>query len=192
MGGRVHNSGVRALLRMTAVAILAVGAVGCARLQARSTRPGPPLEAPAPPPHVIAPVEEASVAEPPPPVVAVEPPARPPARPPAAPAAQRSDRSEPAPAAPTVLPPADAAPPRTLQTTANVEAVERKIRATLADASRDLGRIDYRGLSVEGKAQYDTAKRFVEQAEAALVAKNLLFASQLADKAAALATLLTR
>jgi len=67
-----------------------------------------------------------------------------------------------------------------------------KIRTTLTDASRRLGRIDYRSLSVEGKAQYDIAKRFVEQAEEALVAKNLLFASQLADKASVLAALLTK
>ncbi|MGB7219644.1 MAG: hypothetical protein WBD07_12660, partial [Vicinamibacterales bacterium] len=107
-------------------------------------------------------------------------------------AAQRSDRPEPPPAAAVPAPAADATPARTLQTTADVEAVERKIRVTLTDASRSLGRIEYRALSVEGKAQYDIAKRFVEQAEEALVAKNLLFASQLADKAAALAALLTR
>lgn len=178
---------------MTAVALLALGATGCARLQARGTPAGPPLEAPAPPPHVVAPVEEASVAEPPP-VVAAEPPATPPGRPtaPAAPAAPRSDRAEPAPAAAVPAPAADATPARTLQTTADVEAVERKIRVTLTDASRSLGRIEYRALSVEGKAQYDIAKRFVEQAEEALAAKNLLFASQLADKAAALSALLTR
>jgi hypothetical protein len=142
---------------------------------------------------VLPPVEEASVADLPGVVVTEPPPARPAPKaptppPPAAPPAQRSDRTDPAPAPP----PTDVTPPRTLQTTANVEAVERKIRTTLTDASRRLGRIDYRGLSVEGKAQYDIAKRFVEQAEEALVAKNLLFASQLADKASVLAVLLTK
>jgi len=188
---------MRASVRITALAILSIGATGCARLHARGASvAGPPLEAPAPPPHLIStpPIEEVNVAEPAPPAV-VDPPARVTPRPPmpaSTPAPQRSDRSDPAPVLPAG-PPADAAPPpKTLQTTANVEAVERKIRQTLADASRSLGRIDYRGLSVEGKAQYDIAKRFVEQAEEALVAKNLLFASQLADKASALATLLTR
>jgi hypothetical protein len=181
---------MRALVRMTVLAVLVIGATGCARLHARAAPAGPPLEAPAPPAHVISSVEEASVVEPSP--VVAEPPVRPTPRPPAAAAAPRPDRVEPAPAAPAGPPPADVTPSRTLQTTANVEAVERKIRSTLADASRALGRIDYRGLSVEGKAQYDIAKRFVEQAEEALVAKNLLFASQLADKASALATLLTR
>jgi len=183
---------------MTALAILTVGATGCANLHARGAAAGPALEAPTPPLHLISPSEEAntnananaSAGEPPPPVA--DPPVRTtPRTPPAqsAPSAQRADRSDPAPG-PTV--PADATPPKTLQTTANVEAAERKIRTTLNDASRSLGRIDYRGLSVEGKAQYDIAKRFVEQAEEAIVAKNFLFASQLADKASALAALLTR
>jgi len=184
-----------AAVRITALAILTVGATGCARLHARAaSAPGPPLETPAPPPHLVSPIEEATVAEPLPAVV--DPPARVTPRPPApasppAPAPPRSERSDPTPVTPAG-PPADAVPPKTLQTTANVEEVERKIRAALADASRGLGRIDYRGLSVEGKAQYDIAKRFVQQAEEALIAKNLLFASQLADKASALATLLTR
>ncbi len=185
---------MRAALRMTALAALVLGATGCAKLHARAAAaPGPPLEAPAPPTHIVVPpVEEASVADPAPVVVTEPPPARPAPKPPtppapAAPAAQRPDRAEPAPP-----PPAEATPPRTLQTTANVEAVERKIRTTLTDASRRLGRIDYRSLSVEGKAQYDIAKRFVEQAEEALIAKNLLFASQLADKASVLAALLTK
>jgi hypothetical protein len=184
---------MRVLVRMTALAVVAIGATGCARLHARTAPAGPPLEAPAPPLHVISAVEEASVVEPPP-VVAdlpVRPTPRAPTPAPAA-AAPKPERADPAPAAPASPPPADATPSRTLQTTANVEAVERKIRSTLTDASRALGRIDYRGLSVDGKAQYDIAKRFVEQAEQALVAKNLLFASQLADKASALATLLTR
>ena len=60
----------------------------------------------------------------------------------------------------------------------------------ILQASRDLGRINAGALNAEAKAQYDIAKRFVQQAEDALKARNFVFAGQLADKAAALATLL--
>jgi len=40
--------------------------------------------------------------------------------------------------------------------------------------------------------QYDTAKRFIQQAEDALKAKNFVFAEQLADKAATLAAALAQ
>ena len=83
-------------------------------------------------------------------------------------------------------------PPRTLQTTADAAALEQKARTLLASAARDLGRIDYRTLSVDAKAQYDIAKRFSEQAEEALKARNLVFAGQLADKASTLAALLLK
>ena len=56
----------------------------------------------------------------------------------------------------------------------------------------DLARIDYRTLSADAKAQYDIAKRFSQQAEEALKVRNLVFAGQLADKAAALAALLLK
>ena len=51
----------------------------------------------------------------------------------------------------------------------------------------DLSRIDYRLLNADAKTQYDTAKRFIRQADDAMRAKNLVFAKSLADKAAALA-----
>ena len=55
-------------------------------------------------------------------------------------------------------------------------------------ADGDLNRIDYRALNTDARTQYDTAKRFIEQAEEAIRMKNLLFAKNLADKAAVLAT----
>ena len=79
-----------------------------------------------------------------------------------------------------------------LQTTANVTEVERTIRARMALASRDLDRTDYRALSAERREQYDTAKRFLQQADDALKVKNLVFAEQLADKAATLAAALAQ
>ena len=56
-------------------------------------------------------------------------------------------------------------PSPTLQTTTNVEEVEQRVRATIAQASRDLGRIDARALNAEAKAQYDIAKRLCNRRE---------------------------
>ena len=64
---------------------------------------------------------------------------------------------------------------------------EQRVRAQLMHATTDLNRIDYRALNADARTQYDTAKRFVTQAEEALRAKNLVFARSVADKAAALA-----
>lgn len=81
---------------------------------------------------------------------------------------------------------------RTLQTTGNAVQMEQRIRGMLANAARDLGRIDYRGLGADAQAQYAIAKRFTEQADEAMKEKNLVFAEQLADKAAALAAQLLK
>ena len=62
----------------------------------------------------------------------------------------------------------------------------KSVRDLLARAQRDLKRVDYAGLNADGKAQYDTARRFVDQAEQALKEQNLVFALTLADKAATL------
>ena len=57
----------------------------------------------------------------------------------------------------------------------------------LGSHEAELNRIDYRVLNTDARSQYDTAKRFVQQAEDAIRMKNLPFAKNLADKAAALA-----
>ncbi len=69
---------------------------------------------------------------------------------------------------------------------------EQQVRTVLARASQDLARVEYRPLGPEAKAQYDIARRFISQAEDALRERNLLFAAKLADKAAALASLLLK
>jgi hypothetical protein len=61
------------------------------------------------------------------------------------------------------------------------------VRADIARATADLARIDYRLLGPDERTQYDTAKRFISQADAAVQSRNLVFAANLADKAAALA-----
>jgi hypothetical protein len=124
-----------------------------------------------------------------------EPAHRTPPRPPQRP---EPSRTEPKPEPPKPDPPAaepskpaeellklPATPPTTLQTTPAIEegGVERSIR----EAKADLSRIDYRVLNIAARNQYDTAKRFVEQAEQAISDRNLGFAKTLAEKAAALA-----
>jgi hypothetical protein len=162
---------------------------GCAHPQAKTT-PDAPLDMPAPPPRDVGPNE---VADEPPPVSLVAEPARnAPARPRPAPREQpRPEPPKPDPPPPEVPKPAEepAKPPTTLQTApATVETEqERAIRATLTRATSVLNRVDYRALSADARTQYDTAKRFIQQAEGAMRTKNFLFAKSLADKAAVLA-----
>ena len=170
---------------------------GCTRAHAK-TAPDPPdvaLEVPAAPPHTID-QPEVEVPPPPPPAPAPEParvaPPRP--RPPAAPPREPPKPPEPAkPEPPPDAPKASAEEPAragsTLQTTpAIVEGeLERNVRSVLARANTELGRIDYRVLNADAKVQYDTAKRFIRQADDAVKAKNLVFAKSLADKAVAIA-----
>ena len=65
--------------------------------------------------------------------------------------------------------------------------VERGIRGSLQRAAADLNRVDYRALNADARTQYDTAKRFVSQADEAIRTKNLVFAKNLAEKAATIA-----
>jgi len=169
---------------------------GCARAHAKAIPSGPTLNMPAPPPREV----EAFETDVPQPVPLPEEPARTPLRPrptprPEQPRAEAAKPETPKPA--DTLTPIEAAkpaeelpkPPITLQTTPAAEqgVVERAIHATLTHATADLNRIDYRALNANARAQYDTAKRFIQQAEDAIRAKNLVLAKNLADKAAAIA-----
>jgi hypothetical protein len=164
-----------------------IGAVGCTNAQAKTPADEVPLATPAPPARVIVP----------PTIDPVTPPADPSGRtppretPPATPRKPETPPTTP-PVTPVQPPPQNDPAVGTLQTTANVTEVEKKVRALIAAATRDLARVDYRALSTDAKAQYDQAKRFIAQAEGALKIKNVVFANQLADKAAALAALLVR
>ena len=177
---------IRAFLHLCICAFLLSG---CARARAKTVPSLPPLDVPVPPARIVLPLE--AEAEPPPPAPPAEEPRRtqaPPARPRvAAPVEAAKPPAEEPPPPAAAGPPAPAA---TLQTTPAAEQgeVERAIRATMARASSQLNRIDYRALNADAKLQYDTAKRFVQQAEDAIRMKNLPFARNLADKAAALAT----
>jgi hypothetical protein len=179
---------------------LAAGTSACGMLHARSL--GPPLVMPAPPARVV-PIESQPIVVAPPTVDDVPSRAPEPIAPaPAAAPPARADR-EPAPPVRTetpadagvVAPPSPAStptPPPALQTTANPTEAEQRTRAALENAKRDLGRIDLRRLNTDARAQYEIARRFVQQAEEALKARNPVFAEQLADKAANMAALLQK
>lgn len=167
---------------------------GCARAKAKTVPEAPALDVPAPPARTV----ETSDVDASPPVPLPPPPPEPAKRPPPRPrpAPPRQERSaDPRAEAPKAdAPPAEAqkpgeAPPTNLQTTpSGAEGdVERAIHATLARATSDLNRVNYRGLNRDARTQYDTAKRFIEQADGAVREKNLVFARNLADKAAGLA-----
>jgi hypothetical protein len=57
----------------------------------------------------------------------------------------------------------------------------------LARSTRDLGRVNVARLSADGRAQFEQARRFAQQAQQALNARNFVFAATLADKAVQLA-----
>jgi len=172
------------------LAVCACLASGCLGLRAHAVTAPEPLNMPDPPPRIVE-VREPDV---PPPISLPEEPLRntPTRARPNAVASEPARPSEP----PKPEPPVDAAkpdettrPPTTLQITPTQreEEVERRIRGVLGQAMTDLNRVNYQALSSDGRTQYEQAKRFVSQAEEALRAKNLLFANNLADKAATLA-----
>jgi hypothetical protein len=169
---------------------LAVSA-GCAKAQAGPAPSMPTLAPPDVPPRVIAEYEpDPPLPSEPVSAEAVTPalrPARPPRREPARPAETASeDPPAPAPAAVPIVPP----PALALQMPAASAKADQSIRTLLARAARDLLRVDYRQLDADRRAQYDTAKGFMQQAEDALKARNVMYAGKLADKAATLATAL--
>jgi uncharacterized protein (DUF885 family) len=169
----------------------------CAHAHAKTAADVPPLDMPAPPPRDVEPTE----IDAPPPVPLVQEPARnaparlrtPPREQPRAEPAKPDAAAKPDATPDQPKPAADEAPKPpsspTLQTapTTRDSEMERAIRGTMARATADLNRVDYRALNTDARTQYDTAKRFVDQADEAVRAKNFVFARNVADKAAALA-----
>jgi hypothetical protein len=173
-----------------AMAVLAAGAISaCAKAQARTQPDRVALEVPPAPPRLVEPIPSDPIVE--------ETPVTMPAAPaPAAPVRPRVTRETPRPEPPPVAAepepaPARVAPPRLLtpQTASEAEA-ERKIRAALARAARDLDSVKTAALNADARAQYETARRFIAQAQEGLDAKNYVFAGFLADKAETIATAL--
>ena len=165
---------------MLLFALLTFGSA-CA-VQARTPLVHEPLEVPPVPPRVIVP--EIDEVEPPVVDTAATRPA--PQRTDAAakPAEKPADPPKPA----TQDPPRADDPPRVrTPQTANDDQADRDVRSIMARAQSMLDRISYGPLSNAAKQQYDTAKRFIAQADRALKVRNYVFARNLADKAETLA-----
>lgn len=178
-------------MRCTSPALLALVcaaslAPGCAKPRAAAlpAEAPVPLLLPPPPPRVVEPYVEPEV-----PAATVEraaseasePAARPAARPAAAPPVQP----------PPVAPRAPAEVALALRPGGEQKA-ESAIRALLARAARDLGRVDVSRLNADERVQHETARRFIQQSEAALAVGQLMYAGKLADKAASMAAVLVR
>jgi hypothetical protein len=183
---------MKQMLRLLAITGLAVLASSCAKTHARTIPERPPLEVPPAPARVIEPILEATElpgdlagAEP---ALTPQAPSRPAPRPAARPGAARPDASPGSEAAVPAEAGADAQPSsgepqlRTPQAADDGE-VARKIRDTLARASRNLSSVQYTGLRPDARLQYDTARNFLTQAEEAVRIRNYTYAVFLADKA---------
>jgi hypothetical protein len=180
------------------------GSAGCTQKPVAIALPPPPLEVPVVPPRLVGPVmvEEPELPpvetpEPTPPrqkprpapvrndpVTKVEPPPDPNAKPAensGSQAASTAAQNQPSPLL------------RTPETSNDTEVV-RKVRETLMRAGENLKKVNYNNLNAGAKAQHDTARRFIQQAEEALLkGKSLVFAGYLANKAEDLsASLLNR
>jgi type IV secretory pathway VirB10-like protein len=184
---------VRPIVGAGALALVTALASACATARAKAAPDAPALDMPAPPARVV----DATEVEPPQPATLPDEPARhmPPqsSRRPPPPRADTTRPPEPPPSTAPVEAPKPAAeppkPPPALQTTPTdvAEKEEQQIRMLLGRANTDLSHVDYQRLNADARTQYDTAKRFVTQAEDALRTKNLVFARSVADKAATLA-----
>ena len=157
----------------------------------------PPLDIPAPPPRVV---ETADAEAPSPGARSSDAPTPAPRRRAARPPRSRSRRRSrnrrsrnrrPHRAAETPPPsePRQAASPRCRRRRRSGRlTLEQEIRDQLAARHRDLNRVDYQALNADAKTQYDQAKRFMRRRrKKRCAAKNLVFAQNLADKAATLA-----
>ena len=182
------------LIRALALMVALTGVAACSKAKPRVEPARPALVVPEPPPRVViaspepaAPTADTDAAGTP-----ITPAARP-ARRPTRPAVAKPDapKDDPKPEVPapkveeTEPPPASPEPAPQLRTPQTADEVqsERRVRETLGKATKALQGVDYSALNPDAKSQYDTAKRFIAQAEQALRTQNYVFASSLADKA---------
>lgn len=160
-----------------------------AHVQAK-VEPPPALVVPSPPPRVIVPPQPEAPAQ----VEDTQPPSPARSRPQRASAprqeAKPEAKPESAPAEAAAPAPEATSPPEKPPTPADAAGVAA-VRQQMGRATQNLTQVNYAGLSTDMKTQYDTANRFLALAEQALKEGNLLFASTLADKAGAIAALLT-
>ena len=181
------------LARLLALVVLTAGAAGC--VASANTGIGPVLRIPEAPPRVVtqlpvSPPESAQTEAPP---VTSESTDAEPARerPPTRPAPRA--RASVDPATDTATSPdedqsADATQvPRELTSVPDQATNRRTVESTLAATTALLDRLDRSALDAAARAQFDTARRFLEQAETALAADSLVFALSLGQKAQTLA-----
>ena len=187
---------------VTAMLLLALTGAACARSRpvAAPSRvaldvPAPPARVIARPPEVVAPTEATSVEREAPatrPSRSSRPAARPdPAR--TAEPVRTETAPDPALAAPAPPEPTPAPGPllRTPQTADEGDA-ERRTTEILRRATGLLDKLQPARLGTQARQQYETARRFVGQAQQALLERNFVLASNLADKAETLARGLSR
>lgn len=178
-------------MRALCVVLLTASLGACAaKAQVRSEVEVPLLDPPPPPPRVVAaypepePLPIAPTAEPVAPSKPTPRPARPEQRP-----EPPANAAEPVESVARPTPP----PSLTLTPTPGSEAqTVTAIRDLMGRAARDLSRVNAGALNTDGRSQYETARRFLQQAEDALKARNIVFAGRLADKAATMAAILVR
>jgi hypothetical protein len=167
--------------RLLSGTLLACLALGCASAPSRAPT-AVPLEIPDPPPRAS--IEPLPLPEPPQPA----PPDRPASRPQAAEPAARANRPAPSPPPLEANPTAPPVPAAELRPGGGAGAPSvSQVREILTRTLQKLDSIDRRRLSAGRQTDYDTARRFAAQAEAAIKANNLLLARYLAEKAETLA-----
>jgi periplasmic protein TonB len=181
-------------MKRLAIALL-VAPLTAACLTGRAQTPArqPALDVPPPPPRVIEPVpaEPVTTIEPVADLPPVPSPSRPRPQPPRDPGKEAKPEPKPeAPPAPEAAPPTNPPPPNPalqIRTPGDTSEAARQVRDILDRASKTLNSIDYGPLNQQRKESYDTAKRFILQAEDAIKAANFVYAKFLADKADTLA-----
>ena len=177
--------------RPVSLVLLTVSLSACAaKAQVRTEVELPQLDPPPPPPRVVTTYQDAPERLPVVPPVEVAPPAKPSARP------SRTESKPDSPAVPEATPEAvrpASAPALTLTPASGTEAqTATAIRELMARAARDLSRVNDSSLDADGRSQFATARRLLQQAEEALKVRNVVFAGKLADKAATIAAVLVR
>lgn len=160
----------------------------CASSPARSSVKVP-LEIPEPPPRVaMDPVPAVVVAEP---VVpdrpSVAPAARPPALSPPSPASTAAAPPAATPPAVTVEPPRTTPPPELRPSLGAGRPTPAQVRDRIARTKQKLDQLGRGKLNAGKRNDYDSARRFLTQAEAAVKDNNLLLAESSVEKAETLA-----
>jgi len=177
--------------RLASLVLLTASIGACAaKAQVRTEVALPLLDPPPPPPRVVTTYHDEPELSPVAPVIEVVTPARPPARP-ARPESKPEPTTPPEPIPEAVKP--TTTQPLTLTPSSGTEAqTAAAIRELMATAARDLSRVNANSLDADGRTQFASARRLLQQAEDALKSRNVVFAGKLADKAATMAAVLVR